>query len=118
MPLAAPRSAVAARLTKPVAVAWAKKVPTPMRIMPSKTAARFGSRSSGKPTPASASEPHGAERQRWTHQYEVDVSERADEREQDAKSDAERRAQPRIGKVLEPGREGRGWDHSGLLHRS
>jgi hypothetical protein len=35
MPLAAPRSAVAAWLTKPVAVAWAKNVPTPMSTMPS-----------------------------------------------------------------------------------
>ena len=41
MPLAAPRSAVAAWLTKPVAVAWAKNVPTPMSTMPSRTAARL-----------------------------------------------------------------------------
>src|SRR5215831_3414090 len=57
-----PRSAVAARLTKPVAVAWAKKVPTPTRTMPTKTAARLGSRSSGKPTPARTSEPHSVGR--------------------------------------------------------
>ena len=62
MPLAEPRSAVAARLTKPVAVAWAKNVPTPIRTMPSKTAARLGSRRSGKPMPASASEPHNVGR--------------------------------------------------------
>src|SRR5215475_161541 len=52
MPLAAPRSAVAERLTKPVAVACAKKVPTAMSTMPTSTATRYGVTSSGSATPA------------------------------------------------------------------
>ena len=58
MPLAAPRSTVAARLTKPVAVAWAKKVPTPIRTMPTSTAGREGATSSGRPRPAIAKPAH------------------------------------------------------------
>src|SRR5258708_18021248 len=57
MPLAEPRAAVAARPTKPVAVAWAKKVPTPTRARPTRTAARFGVTSSGRPMAATASAP-------------------------------------------------------------
>ena len=54
MPLAEPRSLVAARPTKPVAAAWAKKVPAPTSTRPVSTAGRFGSSSSGKPMPATA----------------------------------------------------------------
>src|SRR5436305_643041 len=55
MPLADPRSVVAARPTKPVAAAWAKKVPTPISIRPVTTATRLGNNSSGRPPPAKAS---------------------------------------------------------------
>lgn len=58
MPLAEPRSAVAARLTKPVAIAWAKKVPTPTSASPAITQARAGASSIGSPAPASVSAPH------------------------------------------------------------
>ena len=54
MPLADPRSTVAARPTKPVAAACAKNVPTPTSIRPAITAGRLGSSKSGSPTPASA----------------------------------------------------------------
>jgi len=56
MPLAEPRSLVAARLTKPVAVAWAKKVPAPTSASPRSTAGRLGVSSSGRPTNAAPSD--------------------------------------------------------------
>ena len=57
MPLAEPRSVVAARLTKPVAAACAKNVPAPTRTTPFSTAVRFDSTKSGKPMPAAARPP-------------------------------------------------------------
>ena len=57
MPLAEPRSVVAARPMKPVAVACAKKVPTPTRASPTSTAGRLGVSSSGRPAPATPSAP-------------------------------------------------------------
>src|SRR5262245_17143790 len=54
MPLAEPRSAVAAWPTKPVAVAWAKNVPILTSIRPTITAKRLGSSKRGSPSPASA----------------------------------------------------------------
>ena len=60
---------------------------------------------------------HRAERQRRTHQDEIDEGKRADEGEQDAEADAEGRAQLRIAQVLEPRREWRAGGRLGLLHR-
>ena len=57
MPLAAARSARAARPTKPVATAWAKNVPTLSSTRPSRTADKDGNNSSGSPRAASASAP-------------------------------------------------------------
>src|SRR6516162_1584163 len=54
MPLAEPRSAVAASPTKPVVVAWARKVPTPTRTKPASTAGRLGHSSNGRPLRAIA----------------------------------------------------------------
>src|SRR6516165_5848493 len=54
MPLAEPRSAVAASPTKPVVVAWARKVPTPTRTKPNSTAGRVGHSSNGRPARAVA----------------------------------------------------------------
>src|SRR5579885_404233 len=52
MPLAAPRSVVAARPTNPVTIAWAKKVLTPTRIIPVMTASNLGASKSGRPIAA------------------------------------------------------------------
>ena len=48
---------LAARPTKPVAVACAKKVPTPTSTMPVKNAARLEDNINGRPRAATASEP-------------------------------------------------------------
>src|SRR4029453_6324518 len=136
MPLAEPRSAVAAWPTKPVAVAWAKNVPIPTSIRPTITAKRLGSSKRGSPSPASAralqnvgrvpnrraaerrgqdrwqkyeidkAESHAAEQKRLADKHEVYVGESADEGEQDAKSDAEAGQQWRIAQMLGPNREG------------
>ena len=53
-------SSVAARPTKPVAVACAKKVPAPTQASPTITAGRCGSSSSGRPMPATASDARNA----------------------------------------------------------
>ena len=45
---------------------------------------------------------HRADRQGSTHENEIHVGESPDEREQDAKPDAEGGAQPRVAKVLAP----------------
>ena len=55
-PLAEPRSMVAARLTNPVAVAWARNVPMPTSASPASTAPRLGTTSSTSPAPAMPSE--------------------------------------------------------------
>ena len=46
------------RRTKPVAVACAKKVPAPTSTMPVNTAGRLDVSSNGRPSAATASEPH------------------------------------------------------------
>jgi len=45
---------VAARLTKPVAMAWAKNVPAPTSAMPTRTTTRLGARTSGNPSAATS----------------------------------------------------------------
>src|SRR5262245_66140090 len=62
------------------------------------------------------SEPHRAEREGWAPEDEVDVGEGADEREQDAKADAERRTHPRVAQVCDPRREGRARGRPHLHH--
>ena len=54
MPLAAPRCVPADRLTKPVAVAWAKNVPIATNTRPMRTGARRSTRRNGRPKPATA----------------------------------------------------------------
>ena len=125
MPLAEPRSAVAARPTKPVAAAWAKKVPTPTSVETDshrrelrhqqQRQAEDGERERNPDRRPRAEALHGAagkrrgddrrqeheidkakrhaaERERLANEHEVHVGEGADEREQDAEADGERRA--------------------------
>ena len=140
MPLAEPRSAVAARPTKPVAAAWAKKVPTPTSIKPEDHRRKGSAPAEGQAeagqrqrTPnrgsraktlhgaackgrrdnrrqeheITRSQRHAAKRERFANEYEVHVGERADEREQDTKADAECRTQWRIPQMLRPARRRR-----------
>ena len=61
-PLASPRSAEAARPTKPVVTAWAKKVPTAMITRPQRIAGRLGRSSSGSAASATPSATSSASR--------------------------------------------------------
>ena len=140
MPLAAPRSVVAVRLTKPVAMACAKKVPTPTSTRPiendrqiGRRAATAGRQRDAEPEPerragaepfatraryqrredrrqeheVDEAERHRADGERRPRQHEVDVGERADEREQDAEADRRRRRAALVAQMHGPGREGR-----------
>src|SRR5579885_1873132 len=107
MPLAAPRSVVAARPTNPVTIAWAKKVLTPTRIIPAMTASNLGASKSGRPIAARPRPLHNAgfvpdvpaifpargvvkkDGTRRPDEHKIDIGENANEGEENAKADHE-----------------------------